>query len=253
MDKGIEMIDESIPAGDDTFVFVKPSKQAFNLPTPTVTPECSTVLRHGLDAITLVWCDQFNALGRKALIERIAVVGKIPNKSSGSSQGEGLIEGSLDKGDFMWRSRSRVHGEWKTCSVRNNHELRTFAPLGLSHAAAPFFATTKVPSIKHSERLILPRSSKSRASASKIARRTPWRTQRLNRRKQVEPEGKRAGRSAHPAPVRSTHRMPLSAARSLCVTGLPRPSARGNIFGIKGSRIAHCSSVSSSRFVMRKN
>ena len=153
MDKGIEMIDESIPAGDDTFVFVKPSKQAFNLPTPTVTPECSTVLRHGLDAITLVWCDQFNALGRKALIERIAVVGKIPNKSSGSSQGEGLIEGSLDKGDFMWRSRSRVHGEWKTCSVRNNHELRTFAPLGLSHAAAPFFATTKVPSIKHSERL----------------------------------------------------------------------------------------------------
>src|SRR5678815_3170217 len=168
MDKGIEMIDESIPAGDDTFVFVKPSKQAFNLPTPTVTPECSTVLRHGLDAITLVWWDQFNALGRKALIERIAVVGKIPNKSSGSSQGEGLIEGSLDKGDFMWRSRSRVHGEWKTCSVRNNHELRTFAPLGLSHAAAPFFATTKVPSIKHSERLILPRSSKSRASASKI-------------------------------------------------------------------------------------
>src|SRR5678815_2482982 len=168
MDKGIEMIDESIPAGDDTFVFVKPSEQAFNLPTPTVTPECSTVLRHGLNAIALVWCDQFNALGRKALIERIAVVGKIPNKSSGSSQGEGLIEGSLDKGDFMWRSRSRVHGEWKTCSVRNNHELRTFAPLGLSHAAAPFFATTKVPSIKHSERLILPRSSKSRASASKI-------------------------------------------------------------------------------------
>ena len=85
MDKGIEMIDESIPAGDDTFVFVKPSKQAFNLPTPTVTPECSTVLRHGLNAIALVWCDQFNALGRKALIERIAVVGKIPNKSLGSS------------------------------------------------------------------------------------------------------------------------------------------------------------------------
>jgi hypothetical protein len=47
--------------------------------------------------------------------------------------------------------------------------------------------------------------------------------------------------------------MPLSAARSLCVTGLPRPSARGNLFGIKGSRIAHCSSVSSSRFVMQKN
>jgi hypothetical protein len=253
MDEGVEMIDQAIPAGDNPFVFVEPGKQAFDLPASAVTPKRSTVLRYGLDAIALVWCDQFNALGSQALIEWIAVVGKIPNKSAGSSQGEGLIDGSLDKGDFMWRSRSRVHGEWKTCSVRNSHELRTFAPLGLSHCEAPFFATTKVPSIKHSERLILPRSSKSRASASSIARSTPCRTQRLNRRKQVEPEGKRSGRSAHPAPVRSTHRMPLSTARSLCVTGLPRPSARGNIFGIKGSRIAHCSSVNSSRFVMQKN
>jgi hypothetical protein len=110
-----------------------------------------------------------------------------------------------------------------------------------------------VPSIKHSERSILPRSSRSRASASKIACSTPWRIQRLKRRKQVEPEGKRSGRSAHAAPVRSTQRMPFTTARSLCTTGLPRPSARGTTFGIKGSRMAHCSSVSSSRFPMLKN
>ena len=253
MDKGVEMIDESIPASDHALVFVQPRKQAFDLPSSPITPQRPLILRLGFDAITLVRSNQLNALGSKLEIERITVVGAIPNKSSGSSHGEGFIERSLDKGDLMWRSTSRVHGEWKTCSVRNNHELRTLAPLGLSHCEAPFFATTKVPSMKHSERLILPRSSKSRASASNIARNTPWRTQRLKRRKQVEPEGKRSGRSAHPAPVRSTQRMPLSAARSLCVTGLPRPSARAKTFGIRGSRIAHCSSVSSSRLAMRKN
>jgi hypothetical protein len=78
-------------------------------------------------------CNQFNPLGRQPLIERITIVGTIPHKSSGPSQGEGFSQRCLDKGDFMWRSRSRVHGEWKTRSVCNNHELRTFAPLGLSH------------------------------------------------------------------------------------------------------------------------
>lgn len=252
MDKGVEMINMTIPSGDDAFVFVQPREQAFNLPSSAVTPEPSPILRRGPDAIALVRGDQLNALGSEALIERITVVGTIPDKSSRSSHGEGFIEGSLDKGDFMWRSRSRMHGEWKTRSVCNNHELRTLAPLGLAHCEAPFFATTKVPSIKHSERLILPRSSRSRASASRIVRSTPWRTQRLKRRKQVEPEGKRSGKSAQHAPVRSTQRMPFNAARSLCVTGLPRPSARGVTFGIRGSRIAHCSSVSSSRLAMQK-
>jgi hypothetical protein len=88
----------------------------------------------------------------------------------------------LDKGDFMRASRIRVQGEWKTRSVCNNHELRTFAPLGLSHFCAPFFATTNVPSMKHSERFMAPRSSRSRASVSRIFRNTPDLTHLLNRR-----------------------------------------------------------------------
>jgi hypothetical protein len=253
MDKGSEVIKESIPSRQHTLEFVQPGEQALNLPSSAVTPERALILCLRSNTIAFVRSDQLNALGSKPAIERITIVGAIPDKSFGSSQREGLIEGSFDKGDFMWRSTSRVHGEWKTCSVRNNHELCTLAPLGLSDARAPFFATTKVPSIKHSDRSILPRSSRSRASASSIARSTPWRTQRLKRRKQVEPDGKRSGRSAHPAPVRSTHRMPLSTARSLCVTGLPRPSARSATFGIRGSRIAHCSSVSSARLAMQKS
>jgi len=247
------MVEQPVPAGYHSLVFVQPGEQALDLPSSAVASENPLILRSGPAAFSPMRRNHRNALSRKALIERITVVGTIPDKSLGSSHREGLSEGSFDKGDLMWRSRSRVHGEWKTRSVCNNHELRTLAPLGLSHCAAPFFATTKVPSIKHSERSIFPRSSKSRANASRIACSTPWRIQPLKRRKQVDPEGKRSGRSAHAAPVRSTHRMPFNTARSPCTIGLPRRSARGSTFGIKGSRIDHCSSVSSSRLPMHKN
>lgn len=63
MDKGVEMIDMTIPSGDDALVFVQPREQAFNLPSSAVTPEPPPILRRGPDAIALVRGDQFNALG----------------------------------------------------------------------------------------------------------------------------------------------------------------------------------------------
>jgi hypothetical protein len=137
-------------------------------------------------------------------------------------------------------------------SVSNNHELRTLAPLGLSHFRSPFFATTKVPSMKHSDKLICPASSRWRASVSSICRMTPALTQRLNRLKQVDPEGNRSGKSAQAAPVRSTHKIPFSTARLLCTSGQPRPSDRRTVSGISGQSIAHCPSVSSSLRAMIK-
>mgnify|MGYP003347371351 CR=1 FL=1 len=250
MDEGGETLMTAIPAGDDALELVQPSEQALDLPASPIASQRSAVLGCRASAVAAMGRDQFNAFGREFLIERITVVGTIPNKSSGSSHGEGFSERRLDKGDFMWRSRSRVHGEWKTSSVCNNHELRTLAPLGLSNFEPPFFATVKVPSMKHSERSMPPRSSRSRASASNSFLSTPARTQREKRRKQVEPEGKRTGRSAQAAPVRSTQRMPFSTARSECISGRPRPSWRRTCFGIRGSRIAHCSSVSCSALLM---
>ncbi|ANB73100.1 hypothetical protein AYM40_12550 [Paraburkholderia phytofirmans OLGA172] len=55
--------------------------------------------------------DQFDASLRKLFIERITVIGKIPNNSSGLSRRGVFIECSFDKGNFMWASRGRVHGE----------------------------------------------------------------------------------------------------------------------------------------------
>ncbi len=252
MNKGGVMLNAPVPSGKHALELIKPCESAFDFPAPGVTPQRSPVLGHCFLPVALMRCDQFNTVLCQSLIERITVVGAIPNKSSGSSHGDGFIDGSLDKGDFMWTSRSRVHGEWKTMSVCNNHELRPFAPLGLSHFRPPFFATTKVPSMKHSDKSIFPASCRCRASASSICRMTPAFTQRLKRLKQVEPEGNRSGRSAQHAPVRNTHKIPLSTARSLCTSGRPRPSARRTMTGMSDSRTAHCSSVSSSLRAMMK-
>ena len=148
----------------------------------------------------------------------------------------------------MWRSRSRVHGEWKTCSVRNSHELRTLAPLGLSHCAAPFFATTKVPSMKHSAKIEL-------ASLSQIV---GQRLQNAPEYSCIAPsaESPEAGRYSTPkrlgrsCPRRTRAQHPQDAVERLrgrpCAACRARQSCAA-AFGSNGSMAFHCSSFSSSR------
>jgi hypothetical protein len=248
MDKAGKSTIIVFPTGQHSTEFVEPCEQALDLPAAFVPAQNAPILRDWLNPTALVRRNHLNAIVCKPFIERITVIGTIPDKSFRSSHGDGLIEGSIDKGDFMWASRSRVHGEWKTCSIRNCHELRTFAPLGLSHFSPPFFATTKVPSIKHSDKSISPRASRSCANASSKRRSVPSLTQALKRRKQVAYDGNSSGKSAHAAPVRNIHTTPSMTARSSCSTGLPRPSARRPGDGIKGASTAHCSSVS--RFLL---
>jgi hypothetical protein len=236
-----------LPAGKDATKFIEPCEQALYLPSALVSPQSSPILSRWSNPTAAMRRNHFNAVGCQLFIERITVVGTIPDKSLGESNGDSCIDGSFDKGDFMWASRIRVHGEWKTCSVRNSHELRTFAALGLSHFTPPFFATTKVPSMKHSERSISPLASRSCANASSILRKVPSLTQRLKRRKHVEYEGYLSGRSAQQAPVRSTHSTPSITLRSSCSTGLPRPSERHSTGGINGAKMLHCSSVRNCR------
>jgi hypothetical protein len=239
INKSIIMSKVSVIPCNYPFVFVQPCEKPLYFPSSAVPSQYSSILRIRPYAVGAMRGDQFDPFFRKSFIKRITVIGTIPDNSSGSSHRESFIDGSFDKGDFMWASRSRVHGEWKTISVSNSHELRTLAPLGLSNCGAPFFATTKVPSIKHSERSIPPRSSRSWAIASSICRSTPVFTHTLNRRKQVEPEGKRSGRSIQAAPVRSTHRIPFITERSSCWRGRPLPSDRTGAAGIKGLIMDH--------------
>jgi len=191
-------------------------------------------------------CDQVDALGSELGIQPITVVGAIADQSGRLSSNVALGESVFDKGDFMRASRRRVNGDWKTSAVCHRHELRAFAALGLAHGAAPFFAATKAASMKHSDKLSLPRLRRSSAKASSTALSTPLLHHSWKRRWQVWYGGNRSGKSRHGAPVRRIHNTAFITAR-VSVGGRPRPSSRTASSGNSGPITAHCSSVNSSR------
>ena len=214
MNKGGNVLVEPVPACHCPPERVEPGKKPFDFPAATITPQGTTILRCLAFSIAPMWRHHPNPLGSRGVIGRNTVMGTIPNNSSGLSHGDNFIEGSLDRGDLMRAGRIRVQGERKTGSVCNGHEPRTLAPPGLSHFCAPFFATTNVPSMKHSERFMAPRSSGSRASASGMFRNTPVLPHLPNRRQQVDEDGNLSGKSAQAAPVRNSHKMPFGTGRS---------------------------------------
>jgi hypothetical protein len=223
---------------------LQPGKQAFNLPAISVAPQRSSILSAGFLAVGLVWSDQFNSLFAQSLVQRVTVVGPISNQSSRTLFGKTACERSFDQSDFMRRSTFNGYGDRKTSAICHCNELCTLAPLGLSHPSTPFFAMTKVPSMKHSVKSSLPRSLTSRTSARSTCSNTPARTHSWNLRWQVWYGGYRSGRSRQEAPVRMIHKMPFRISQSLTL-GRPRPSARRVGLGSKRFTTSHCSSLRS--------
>jgi len=229
---------------------LQPRKQAFDLPAPFVTPQFSAVLRFRALAIRFVRRDQLGFKLRQLFVERIAVISLVADQSSWSLVGKARKQSLLDKSDFMRRSTFRVDGERKTKAICHCHELRAFAPLGFSHSEAPFLATTKVPSIKHSDKSKPPRVCKSSARASKTRRSVPSLHHSWNRRWQVWYGGNLPGRSHHRAPERRIQSTPFSTSRS-SRRGRPRVWT-ASVLSKNDSIKDHCSSVNSSRLAMRE-
>ena len=185
MGKGQEILNMVFIAHNKTSEIMHPGKQSFNMPPSAIASQNAAILGGWLLSVLTMRGDKLDALGSKHLIQGITVVGPISDQSERLLIDKAFFESIPDKGDFMRRSRRSVQGDRKTRAICHCHELRTLAPLGLSDTEAPFFATTKVASIKHSLRSNLPRSRKSVASASRILRNTPERTHSWNRRWQV--------------------------------------------------------------------
>ena len=225
-----------------TTIVLQPTNQSFYLPAALVSAQLPAILRLGLTSVRPMRSNQFYTLRLQRRVKRIGVVRLVPDEALWCGYSESSLQSTLNKGDFMRRSTFNVDGEWKRRRVCNHHDLCTLAPLGLSDAIAPFFATTKVPSMKHSRRSMPPRSSKSAAKACSTASSTPERTHAWKRRWHVWYGGYRLGKSIQGAPVLSIHKMPSSTSR-LLRQGLPLPSSRRGGCGISGSKIAHCSSV----------
>ena len=98
------------PASYCLFRFVKPCAKGVQFFIVFLSAQHSHILRGGLFTVFPMWCDKSNSLVSKGFIKRIAVIGTIPNNSSGSSHRDNLIKRSLHKFDFMRVSRIRVQG-----------------------------------------------------------------------------------------------------------------------------------------------
>ena len=230
---------------DNSPKVLQPRKQTFNLPAAFVAAKFPSVLRFGAFAVCFMRRNQLNVEFFQLFVQRVGIVCFIANHLVRSLIGKSLADGSLDQFDFVWRSRFREYGERKTKAICHCHELRAFAPLGLSHRKAPFLAETNVPSIKVSDKSSFPRSNKSWAKVSNTFRSLPSLTHSWNRRWQVWCGGKRSGKSCHRAPERRIQRTPFITSRAWR-GGLPRvwiSSVFSNNWAIK----THCSSVNSSR------
>ena len=131
---------------------LQPGKEPFHFLAAFVPPQGATIVRFGFIALGPMWGKQLNPLRGQARVERVNIVAFIPDQMCWSSINKTRGESWFNKGDFMRRSRLNVDGERKTSAVCNCHDLRTLAPLGLSHPEPPFLATMKVPSMKHAER-----------------------------------------------------------------------------------------------------
>ena len=102
---------ESIPTYHRPLEGIEPSEKALDFPTVAITQQRQGSLGCFSFAVPPMRRNQFNPLGSKGVIERITVIGTIPNNSSGLSQGDSFIEGSLDKGDFTSTSTSPEKGD----------------------------------------------------------------------------------------------------------------------------------------------
>jgi hypothetical protein len=237
-------------AHDNPPKVLQPRKQAFNFPPPFIATKFASVLRSRFFAISFVRRNQFNLKFPQLGIQWVRIVRFIANHHLWSLIGEPLANSFADKFDFMRRSRASVDGDRKTSAVCHCHELRTFAPLGLSEECAPFLAETNVPQVKHSLKSNLPRECKSSASVSRTFRNRPSLTHSWKRRWQVWYGGNLSGKSHHRAPERNIHNTPFKTSRSER-RALPRVATTGGLSN-NGSIKDHCSLLNSSRRAIRE-
>jgi hypothetical protein len=228
---------------DKTPEVVEPGKEPLHLPAASVSPKRAAIL--GDRAVAAVRRDHLDAtFVEKPCIQRVAVVRFVPDEPIRETFGPSGIQGVVDERYLVRRSTGHDCGERKTMAVCDRHDLAAFATFGFPDVAPPFLAPEKDPSMKASDKSSLPRCSRSSASTQRILANTPARVHCWNRRWQVWYGGYRSGKSFQGAPVRKTHRLPLSTSRG-SRGGRPRPPGLRRIGGTSGSIRRHCSFVRS--------
>lgn len=221
---------------------LQPGDAALDKPAPSVAAELPAVLVRSDRVIRASGDDWFDPARRQPRPDRVAVVAEVPNQALRlPAVGGDALDRRGHQRHFRRGRRVHMNSERSTRAIGQYHELRSLAALGGPDQGPPFFATTKVPSMKHSSQRILSRSASSvrnaRQRLSSVSSRAHW----LNRRWTALLAPYRRGSSLHGAPVQSTHSSPSKHCRS--ASG-GRPSfGLGVGGGSTAAILAHCPSV----------
>jgi len=145
------------PSRDQAAVVLHPGEDSLDFPSAPIAAQRSTVLGF-LFAVGSVGRDHLYAvfLGQR-LIERVRVVGLVPDRSFGQLVEEASGQNSFHKFALGRRSAFDSDGERKTVTRGDSDDLRALAAFGGANGEAPFLALEKVASTKASSRCNLPR------------------------------------------------------------------------------------------------
>ena len=243
----------SIPTDHQPAIISEPGKRSLNFPAAFITSQLASIMILLLLVIAPVRANQFNASRSQTLSKRVAVITFVSNQplrpfswtTSAFAWHGDVVQRLFEEFDFARGRRVQVVSKRNTLAVDHHHPLRTFAPLGLTDAFAPFFAGAKLPSTKLSDQSNWPFSSSSERKDRQASSQMSCSSQSLSLRQQVEELGYRFGKSAQGAPVRRIQRIPSKTLR-LSAQGRP-PFLPDFGFGKSFSIFFHCWSVSFQR------
>lgn len=146
-----------LPAGQYSSEFVRPCEdQTFNPLPPLVSAQRSAALRRRLGALFPMPRDYLNAAGSAHRIERITVIGAVPDKSLWQFYCDKFIDASFDKGPSYGIAEAVYMVSGRPAASATAMSIGPLSRLVFLALRSPFFATMKVPSMKYLDKSTSP-------------------------------------------------------------------------------------------------
>src|SRR5919202_5435435 len=151
--------DQSLIAHHKTAELAEPGDGPFHEPPPAIPPQLPAILMGGSLVVAAGRDNGLNPPPGQAGPQGIAVVAPIGDQTLGPLAGPSRlarppdgdrVEGLLEERDLRRGCRVQVCSQRSTRAIDQHHPLCALAPFGRADFGPPFFAGTKLPSIKHS-------------------------------------------------------------------------------------------------------
>lgn len=250
MNHRFKVLNIALVAGHQAPKVLQPRICPFDDPSALVASMLSPVLMCRHSVVLPPRDDRLDLTLDQQRSRRVAVIGAVCNQPLRLMWATALtaatfhfdaIERLFEKFDFRGGSLLHAKSSRSTLAICQYHKLRPLAAFGLAHTVAPFFATTNMPSTKHSFQRILRASLSWSRKARHKFKRAPLSAHSERRRWTALLEPYLSGSSLHGAPVQRIHSMPSKHWRSL--SGGRPPRLFSLRLGSWASINSHCLSV----------